>query len=162
MSCVVSDNLLSSAPPPLWWEHTRKHKHRWLYIVPPPTRGGRWLHHAIFTICQAGCFKKERNRCGLFNLHLFYHSDCPLFVQAVLRGDFCYKEYGLLQPYVHGHSVSKVMLSLQQVALPLLERLNQLLEDKLPASSSPSPCNQTTSGPEPSQRSYRFLHSAAL
>lgn len=108
---------------------------------------------------KPSCLK--RNACGLCNPRLFCHSEPPLFIQAVLHGDFCYKEYGLLQPYVHRHSV-KVMGLLQQVALPLLERLNQLVEDKLPASFSPKPCNQTLSGTEQPQRSYCFLHSAAL
>lgn len=90
---------------------------------------------------------------------LFEHSEPPIFVQAVLRGDFCYREYGLLQPCAHTHSV-KVRDMLRQVAFPLLERLSQLLEDKLPPSFSPNACNQSTSGTEPSQRSYRFLHAA--
>lgn len=102
----------------------------------------------------------EQNACGLWNSGLIYESERLLFVQAVLSGDFCYKEYGLLQPCVHRHSV-KVMGSLTQLALPLLERLNQLLEGKLPASFSTNPCNQTTSGSETTRRGYHFLHSAA-
>ncbi|TWW77242.1 hypothetical protein D4764_12G0006320 [Takifugu flavidus] len=75
--------------------------------------------------------------------------DWPTTLQAaaVLRGNFCYREYGLLQPCVRRHSV-EVMGSLQQIALPLLERLNQLLEDKVPASFSPNPGNQTASEEE--------------
>ncbi|XP_069546998.1 uncharacterized protein [Brachyistius frenatus] len=40
----------------------------------------------------------------------------------------------------------KVMGLLQQKALPLLERLNQLLEEKQPASFSPNTCNHHISG----------------
>lgn len=105
--------------------------------------------------------EKQRDVCGLCNPCSLSHSEGLLFVQALLRGDFCYKEYGLLLPSVHRHTV-KVAGSLQQVALPLLERLKRLLEDKRPVSFSPNPCNQTTSGPEPPQRSYRFLHFAAF
>lgn len=63
----------------------------------------------------------------------------------MLRGDFCYREYGLLQPCVHRRG-AEVTGSLQKIALPLLERLNQLLEDKLPPSFSPDACKQTASG----------------
>ncbi|XP_051254705.1 uncharacterized protein si:dkey-103g5.4 isoform X3 [Dicentrarchus labrax] len=65
--------------------------------------------------------------------------------QAVLCGNFWYKEYGLVQCGVHRPTV-KVMGLLQQIALPLLERLNQLLEDKQPASFSPNTCNHHISG----------------
>ncbi|XP_030261233.1 uncharacterized protein LOC115574093 isoform X5 [Sparus aurata] len=65
--------------------------------------------------------------------------------QAMLCGNFWYKEYGLIQCSVHRPTV-KVMGLLQQIALPLLERLNQVLEDKQPASFSPNTCNQHISG----------------
>lgn len=74
-----------------------------------------------------------------------YDPERPHLVQAVLRGDFCYREYGLLQPRVHRRR-AEVTGSLQKIALPLLERLNQLLEDKLPASFCPDACKQTASG----------------
>ncbi|KAM7399476.1 hypothetical protein PAMP_018747 [Pampus punctatissimus] len=65
--------------------------------------------------------------------------------QAVLCGNFWYKEYGLVQCSGHRPTV-RVMDVLQQKALPLLERLNQLLEDKHPASFSPNTCRQHISG----------------
>ncbi|KAJ0022097.1 hypothetical protein NQD34_009587 [Periophthalmus magnuspinnatus] len=49
--------------------------------------------------------------------------------QAMLTGHFWYKEYGLVQ--FGGHiEVVNVMGLLQEKALPLLERLSQLLQDK--------------------------------
>lgn len=68
----------------------------------------------------------------------------------MLCGNFWYKEYGLIQCSVHRPTV-KVMGLLQQIALPLLERLNQVLEDKQPASFSPNTCNQHISGTESAQ-----------
>ncbi|KAK9520852.1 hypothetical protein VZT92_020711 [Zoarces viviparus] len=65
--------------------------------------------------------------------------------QAVLCGNFWFKEYGLVQCSGHRPTVEAKGL-LQQMALPLLERLNQLLEDKQPASFSPNTCNQHISG----------------
>ncbi|XP_067362826.1 uncharacterized protein [Channa argus] len=65
--------------------------------------------------------------------------------QAILCGNFWYKEYGLLQ--CCGHiATTKVMGLLQQKALPMLERLKQLLEDKIPPSCSPNAHNQHISG----------------
>ncbi|XP_041654027.1 uncharacterized protein si:dkey-103g5.4 [Cheilinus undulatus] len=64
--------------------------------------------------------------------------------QAVLCGSFLYRDYSLFQCRVHRHPV-KVMTLLQHKALPLLERLNQILEDKQPASFSPNICNQHVS-----------------
>ncbi|XP_040902498.1 uncharacterized protein LOC121187356 [Toxotes jaculatrix] len=65
--------------------------------------------------------------------------------QAVLCGNFWYKEYGLTQCLRQRQAV-KVMGLIQQKALPLLERLNQLLEDKQSASFLPNACNQHISG----------------
>ncbi|XP_044059103.1 uncharacterized protein si:dkey-103g5.4 isoform X2 [Siniperca chuatsi] len=65
--------------------------------------------------------------------------------QAVLCGNFWYKEYGLVQCSGHRPTV-KVMGLLQQKALALLERLNHLLEDKQPTIFSPNTCNQHISG----------------
>ncbi|KAK1900668.1 ABC transporter G family member 28 [Dissostichus eleginoides] len=65
--------------------------------------------------------------------------------QAVLCGNFCYKEYGLVQCSGRTPTV-EVRGLLQQMALPLLEKLNQLLEDKQPACFSPNTCNQHISG----------------
>ncbi|XP_068440228.1 uncharacterized protein si:dkey-103g5.4 isoform X2 [Clinocottus analis] len=65
--------------------------------------------------------------------------------QAVLCGHFWFKEYGLVHCSGHRETV-EVRGLLQQMALPLLERLNQLLEDKPPASFSPNTSNQHISG----------------
>ncbi|XP_034025206.1 uncharacterized protein si:dkey-103g5.4 [Thalassophryne amazonica] len=65
--------------------------------------------------------------------------------QAVLCRNFWYKEYGLMQWSGHRPYV-KVMDSLQQKALPLLERLNQLLEDKQPTDVTSNSCRQKISG----------------
>ncbi|CAJ1065477.1 uncharacterized protein si:dkey-103g5.4 isoform X1 [Xyrichtys novacula] len=65
--------------------------------------------------------------------------------QAVVCGDFWYREYGLVQCSVHRHHVKLVGL-LRQRAFPLLQRLNQVLEDKQPASFSPNTCYQFVSG----------------
>ena len=60
-----------------------------------------------------------------------------IFLQAVLCGKFWYKDYGL--PHHDGFRADvKVVGLAQQKALPLLERLRQLLEDKQPMSLSPS------------------------
>ncbi|XP_040929476.2 uncharacterized protein si:dkey-103g5.4 isoform X2 [Betta splendens] len=61
--------------------------------------------------------------------------------QAVLCGNFWYKEYGLVQSSGHV-TAAKVMGFLKQKTLPLLETLKQLLEDKLPS----SPSHQQISG----------------
>nr|XP_013765910.1 PREDICTED: uncharacterized protein LOC102208545 [Pundamilia nyererei] len=65
--------------------------------------------------------------------------------QAVLCGKFWFKEYGLVQYSGYQPNV-KIMGLLQQKALPLLERLNQLLEEKQPAGFSSNTCNQHISG----------------
>ncbi|CAK6968135.1 uncharacterized protein si:dkey-103g5.4 isoform X2 [Scomber scombrus] len=65
--------------------------------------------------------------------------------QAVLCGNFWYKEYGLVQCSEHKPNVNVIGL-LQKKALPLLERLNQLLEDKQPVSFSRNTCHQHISG----------------
>ncbi|XP_008294523.1 uncharacterized protein LOC103368058 [Stegastes partitus] len=65
--------------------------------------------------------------------------------QALLCGNFWFKEYGLI-PCSGNRPNVKVVGLLQQKALPLLERLNQLLEEKQPASFSPNNCNQHISG----------------
>ncbi|XP_075892174.1 uncharacterized protein LOC142895202 [Nelusetta ayraudi] len=64
--------------------------------------------------------------------------------QAILSGNFWHKEYGLLQRCTHRPAV-KVTALLQQLALPLLEKLNTLLEDKQPAGLSTSTCRQSVS-----------------
>ncbi|XP_036070856.1 uncharacterized protein si:dkey-103g5.4 [Oryzias melastigma] len=67
--------------------------------------------------------------------------------QAVLCGKFWFREYSL--PLCRGHEPNLKPLNLfQQKALPLLVRLNQLLEEKKPNSSSPNTCNQHIPGSE--------------
>ncbi|XP_034556228.1 uncharacterized protein si:dkey-103g5.4 [Notolabrus celidotus] len=70
--------------------------------------------------------------------------------QAMVCGNFWYREYGLVQCSVHTDPV-KLKSLLQQKALPLLQRLIQLLEDKQPASFSPNTCNQFVSDLSPKQ-----------
>ncbi|KAM4627455.1 uncharacterized protein ACJ7VT_002401 isoform 1-T1 [Polymixia lowei] len=70
---------------------------------------------------------------------------CADTAQAVLSGNFWYKDYGLSQCSGTRPCV-KVLGLVQQKALPLLEKLSQLLEDKQPASLSPSTCPQHISG----------------
>ncbi|XP_047451086.1 uncharacterized protein LOC125014093 [Mugil cephalus] len=65
--------------------------------------------------------------------------------QALLCGNFWFKDYGLAPGSGHRLNV-KMLGSLQQKALPLLERLNHLLEEKQPTSFSPNTCNQHMSG----------------
>lgn len=81
----------------------------------------------------------------MFNISLTFH--CSLFVQAILCGNFWYKEYGLVQCSGHKQT-AKDMSFLQQKAFPLLERLKQVLEDKQPSSFSPNACNQHLFGTE--------------
>ncbi|KAM8904381.1 uncharacterized protein AB9W97_008057 [Spinachia spinachia] len=65
--------------------------------------------------------------------------------QAVLCGNFWYREYGLVKCSGHRPAV-EVRTLLQQMALPLLDKLNKLLEDKKAACFSPNTCNQHISG----------------
>ncbi|XP_024910791.1 uncharacterized protein si:dkey-103g5.4 isoform X2 [Cynoglossus semilaevis] len=70
--------------------------------------------------------------------------------QVVLCRSFWYKEYGLSQSC--GRRQKKVVGLLQHKALPLLERLNQVLEEKQPTSSfSSNACNQQVTGLSPKQ-----------
>lgn len=81
------------------------------------------------------------------NCSLFFALSRPpphLFLQAILSGNFWHKEYGLLQRCTHRPAV-KVTALLQQLALPLLEKLNTLLEDKQPAGLSTSTWRQSLS-----------------
>lgn len=63
----------------------------------------------------------------------------------MLTGNYWYKEYGLVQ--YSGNTVSvKVMGLLREKALLLLERLNQLLEEKQQTGFLLNSCNQKVSG----------------
>lgn len=84
-----------------------------------------------------------------------------LYVQALLCGNFWYKEYGLVLCSRHRPTV-KVMGLFQQKALPLLERLNQLLEDKQAARFSPNTCHQLVSGTDLVPGTFRYLFFMAL
>ncbi|XP_041849904.1 uncharacterized protein si:dkey-103g5.4 isoform X3 [Melanotaenia boesemani] len=61
--------------------------------------------------------------------------------QAVLCGNFWFKDYGLVHCSRHRPNMKWIGL-LQQRALPLLERLNQLLDEKQSSSFSPNTCSQ--------------------
>ncbi|XP_030008436.1 uncharacterized protein LOC115431886 [Sphaeramia orbicularis] len=89
------------------------------------------------------CFSKQADLDAAVNILHVIRDLSQLWTdtaQAVLSGSFWYKEYGLVQCSGHRPAV-KVMGLLQQKALPLLERLSQLLEH--PASDS---CHQQISG----------------
>ncbi|XP_038549320.1 uncharacterized protein si:dkey-103g5.4 [Micropterus salmoides] len=118
------------------------------------THGGDWTttlhamdrelrHRELWEQC---CCRQTELEAALNVLHFVRHLSQlrAITAQAVLSGNFWYKEYGLVQCSGHRPTV-KVMDLLQQKALPLLERLNQLL-DKLPTSFSPNTCNQHISG----------------
>ncbi|XP_047191720.1 uncharacterized protein si:dkey-103g5.4 isoform X2 [Scophthalmus maximus] len=118
------------------------------------TRGGDWattLHAMDSELSQRElweqcCSTQTELEAAVTALHFVRHlsqlrADTA---QAVLCGNFWYKEYGLVQ--CRGHRQTKVMGLLQQKALPLLERLNQLLEEKQSASLSPNTCNRHISG----------------
>nr|XP_046246188.1 uncharacterized protein LOC124059852 [Scatophagus argus] len=119
------------------------------------TQGGDWAStlHSMDRelrwreLWEQCCSKQTELDAPLTALHFVRHlsqlrADTA---QAVLRGNFWYKEYGLVQCSMHRPTV-KVTGLLQQFALPLLERLSQLLEDKQLASFSPNTCNQHVSG----------------
>ncbi|KAK6297050.1 hypothetical protein J4Q44_G00331920 [Coregonus suidteri] len=65
--------------------------------------------------------------------------------QSVLSGSFWYKEFGLARPTVPSNPLKVVSLT-QQKAVPLLERLIQLLEESKQPSFSPSTYCQRISG----------------
>ncbi|XP_059188168.1 uncharacterized protein si:dkey-103g5.4 isoform X2 [Centropristis striata] len=119
------------------------------------TQGGDWATalHAMDRelrqkeLWEQCCSRQTELEAALNTLHFVRHlsqlrADTA---QAVLCGNFWYKEYGLVQCSGHRATV-EVKGLLQQKALPLLERLNQLLEDKQPPSFSPNTCNQHVSG----------------
>ncbi|XP_037632372.1 uncharacterized protein si:dkey-103g5.4 [Sebastes umbrosus] len=119
------------------------------------TQGGDWAtsFHALDRelrqreLWEQCCSRQTELVAALNALHFVRHlsqlrADTA---QAVLCGNFWYKEYGLVQ--CNGRRLTaEVRGLLQQMALPLLERLNQLLEDKQPASFSPNTCNHHMSG----------------
>ncbi|XP_071353450.1 uncharacterized protein [Trachinotus anak] len=108
------------------------------------TQGGDWaptLHAMDRELRQRDlweqfCSSQTQLEAALGSLHVVRHlsqlrADTA---QALLCGNFWYKEFGLSQWQQQRQPVIGL---LQQKVLPLLERLNQLLEDKQPAT-----CNQ--------------------
>ncbi|XP_039478312.1 uncharacterized protein si:dkey-103g5.4 [Oreochromis aureus] len=93
------------------------------------------------------CSRQTELEAALNPLHFIRHLSLLRAdtAQAVLCGKFWFKEYGLVQYSGYKQNV-KIMGLLQQKALPLLERLNQLLEEKQPAGFSSNTCNQHISG----------------
>ncbi|XP_022055821.2 uncharacterized protein si:dkey-103g5.4 isoform X1 [Acanthochromis polyacanthus] len=119
------------------------------------TQAGDWPTHVHATdrelrqreLWEQCCSRQSELEAALNALHFVRHlsqlrADTA---QALLCGNFWFKEYGLVQCSGNRPNV-KVVGLLQQKALPLLERLNQLLEEKQPTSFSPNTCNQHTSG----------------
>ncbi|TMS07022.1 hypothetical protein E3U43_011115 [Larimichthys crocea] len=148
--CVWHSELLSGLDKvDVCMEQLQQEQEKWI------TQGGDWTtslqamdrelrQRELWEQC---CSKQTELDTALNALHFVRHL-CQLradTAQALLCGNFWYREYGLVQCSVHRPTV-KVMGLLQQIALPLLERLNQLLEDKQPASFSPNICNQHISG----------------
>ncbi|KAE8295318.1 hypothetical protein D5F01_LYC06244 [Larimichthys crocea] len=144
--CVWHSELLSGLDKvDVCMEQLQQEQEKWI------TQGGDWTtslqamdrelrQRELWEQC---CSKQTELDTALNALHFVRHL-CQLradTAQALLCGNFWYREYGLVQCSVHRPTV-KVMGLLQQIALPLLERLNQLLEDKQPASFSPNICNQ--------------------
>nr|XP_019943768.1 PREDICTED: uncharacterized protein LOC109630189 [Paralichthys olivaceus] len=118
------------------------------------TQGGNWATtlHAVdrelrqSELWEQCCSRQTELEAVLVALH-FTRQRSQLradTAQAVLCGNFWYKDYGLVQ--CSRRRQTKVMGLLQQKALPLLERLNQLLEGKQSASLSPNTCNRHVSG----------------
>ncbi|XP_056230182.1 uncharacterized protein si:dkey-103g5.4 [Seriola aureovittata] len=117
------------------------------------TQGGDWAttlhamgrqlrHRDLWEQC---CSRQTELEAALGALHFVRHlsqlrADTA---QAVLCGNVWYKEFGLAQCQKQRQ---QVMGLIQQKVLPLLERLNQLLEDKQPASFFTNTCNQHSSG----------------
>ncbi|XP_033488068.2 uncharacterized protein LOC117260235 [Epinephelus lanceolatus] len=148
--CVWHSELVSGLDKvDVCMEQLQQDKEKWT------THGGDWATtlHALDRelrqreLWEQCCSRQTELEAALNALHFVrhlsqLHADTT---QAVLCGNFWYKEYGLLQCCGHRPS-AEVVGSLQQMALPLLERLNQLLEDKQPASFSPNTCNQHISG----------------
>ncbi|XP_039987565.1 uncharacterized protein si:dkey-103g5.4 isoform X3 [Xiphias gladius] len=126
------------------------------------TQGGDWAKalHAMDRelrqkeLWEQCCSRQTELEAALIALHFVRHLSqlCADTAQALLCGNFWYKEYGLAQSCGQRPTV-KVMGLLQQKALPLLERLNQLLEDKQAAIISPNICNQHISESQPMKES---------
>ncbi|XP_042270426.1 uncharacterized protein si:dkey-103g5.4 [Thunnus maccoyii] len=148
--CVWHSELVSGLDKvDVWVEQLQQDQDKWT------TQKGDWattLHVMDRELRQSElweqCCSRQTELEGALNaLHFVRHlsqlrADTA---QAVLCGNFWYREYGLVQCSEHRPTVN-VMSLLQQKALPLLERLNQLLEDKQPASFSPNTCHRHISG----------------
>eukprot|EP00064_Thunnus_orientalis_P004272 superscaffoldBa00000385_g4283 len=150
--CVWHSELVSGLDKvDVWVEQLQQDQDKWT------TQKGDWattLHVMDRELRQSElweqCCSRQTELEGALNaLHFVRHlsqlrADTA---QAVLCGNFWYREYGLVQCSEHRQTVN-VMSLLQQKALPLLERLNQLLEDKQPASFSPNTCHRHISEEE--------------
>ncbi|KAI9538610.1 hypothetical protein NQZ68_012262 [Dissostichus eleginoides] len=148
--CVWHSELVSGLDKlDVCMEQLQQDKEKWT------THGGDWntpVHVMDRELRQTElweqcCSRQTELEVALNALHFVRHlsqlrADTA---QAVLCGNFCYKEYGLVQCSGRTPTV-EVRGLLQQMALPLLEKLNQLLEDKQPACFSPNTCNQHISG----------------
>ncbi|TDH14924.1 hypothetical protein EPR50_G00025880 [Perca flavescens] len=150
LQCVWHSELMSGLDKvDVCMEQLQQDQEKWT------TQGGDWATtlHAMDgelrqrELWEQCCSRQTELEAALNALHFARHlsqlrADTA---QAVLCGSFWYKEYGLVQCSEHRPTV-EVRGFLQQMALPLLERLNQLLEDKQTASFSPNICNQHISG----------------
>ncbi|KAF7667131.1 hypothetical protein LDENG_00077930, partial [Lucifuga dentata] len=148
--CVWHSELVSDLDKvDVCMEQVQEDKEKWT------SQGGQWtasLHALDKDLRQRElweqCCTRQTELDSALNALLFVRHLSQLradIAQAVLSGNFWYREYGLAQCNEHKPCVKAVGL-LQQKALPLLERLNQLLEDKQSASFSPNTCCQHISG----------------
>ncbi|KAJ3590432.1 hypothetical protein NHX12_008383 [Muraenolepis orangiensis] len=86
---------------------------------------------------EQSCSRQAQLETAVTNLQSSRHLSLLCADTAVLCHKFWYKDYGLSQ-HDGPRPCVKVASLVQQKALPLLEKLRQLLEDKQPASLSPS------------------------
>ncbi|KAG7479263.1 hypothetical protein JOB18_021861 [Solea senegalensis] len=132
----------------VWMEQLQQDQENWT------THGGDWdttLHAVDREVRQRElweqcCSIQSELEAALIALHFVRHlsqlrADTA---QAVLCGNFWYKDYGLIK--CCGQRQTKVSGLLQHKALPLLERLNQLLDEKHCASFSTNTSNRHISG----------------
>ncbi|XP_078140393.1 uncharacterized protein LOC144539411 [Centroberyx gerrardi] len=148
--CVWHSELLSGLDRvDVCMEQLQQDQEKWI------SQGGEWAAtlHAVDgkprqrELWEQCCSRQAELEAALTVLHFVRHlsqlrADTA---QAVLSGNFWYRDFGLARCSGPRPCV-KVMGLVQQKALPLLERLSQLLEDKQPASLSPSTCRQHISG----------------
>ncbi|XP_035765652.1 uncharacterized protein si:dkey-103g5.4 [Neolamprologus brichardi] len=148
--CVWHSELLSGLDKlDMYMDQLQEEQEKWM------AQAGDWLSLFFLQdrelrqreLVEQCCSRQTELEAALNPLHFVRHLSLLRAdtAQAVLCGKFWFKEYGLVQYSGYKPNV-KIMGLLQQKALPLLERLNQLLEEKQPAGFSSNTCNQHISG----------------